>query len=405
MRLSDNGIPKLNVYDYNFACPDVARNFATGWNWLGEHDNIFNIGNVNDPVTMIPGGLGDVFGSISNDMIDMGMVFTGHDVQITESGESTISTPLSNWGKFGKSYWFSEDWDNGDNEFIKFEAHEPKNYVNYLRDHRNDPAGTGEMRTWIGMADKSAVVSGTGVLKLVKAYIGIKLLLMVFCPVDVDVTDSNGNLIASIHGDEIDYHNSEFGDVIIFTQGDEKLIYIGTSDEIDVNLTGTDSGEMKYVIAKSDMLGEETEYISYNEKVRISKNKHFEDHIDLNQVVDGENNSTLKVVNKNGDIIADVQPDGKEQSVKGSFIAQLKDKWWIGLIIVIVLVLVVFIIFLSVRNSTSSNSRGRGRRGNSISRGRNVSGGRNISSQRINRGSGRHNQRSSSRDRNRNRRR
>ena len=78
--LYQSKVPISAVYDYNFACPDVACLInPNDWNPGGDHDNIFNIGNVEDPVTFLPGHL-----------VENANVFT-------------------HWGKFGRSYWFMPD--------------------------------------------------------------------------------------------------------------------------------------------------------------------------------------------------------------------------------------------------------------------------------------------------------
>ena len=85
VKLFDAKVPTQNVYGYNFACPDVAAGLPTGWNWLGEHNNIFNIGNAPDPVSVVPGVFGSAFLSV---------------------------IPGTTWGKFGQSRWFSKNWNN-----------------------------------------------------------------------------------------------------------------------------------------------------------------------------------------------------------------------------------------------------------------------------------------------------
>ena len=41
--LSANGVPQENIYNYNFACPDVACGSSDAWNRNGRFSNIFNI--------------------------------------------------------------------------------------------------------------------------------------------------------------------------------------------------------------------------------------------------------------------------------------------------------------------------------------------------------------------------
>lgn len=48
--LVDKGISQDNVFDYNFACPDVARDASGVWNKDGKYNNIMNINDCSDPV-------------------------------------------------------------------------------------------------------------------------------------------------------------------------------------------------------------------------------------------------------------------------------------------------------------------------------------------------------------------
>lgn len=114
VKLSDAGVPSSRVFDYNFACPDVARGLGTRWNYAGEHDNIFNISDVRDPVSYIPGVLGE--------------------------GGNIVFT----WGKYGRSYWFSHDWSQY--TLLDFGAHDMDNYVYYMSKLNN----TSDFRDWLG---------------------------------------------------------------------------------------------------------------------------------------------------------------------------------------------------------------------------------------------------------------
>lgn len=79
---------------------------------MGEHNNIFNIGNTSDPVSVIPGVLGSIVAA---------------------------AIPGSSWGKFGQSRWFSEDWSSLDKTTLdlSFSAHGQEVYLNYLKKNQN----------------------------------------------------------------------------------------------------------------------------------------------------------------------------------------------------------------------------------------------------------------------------
>ena len=81
VKLHDAGVPNARVYDYNFACPDVARQPGLAWGFA--HGNIFNICNTADLVCALPGALGDGFS-----LLREGKPFTG-------------------WGKYGKTLYYS----------------------------------------------------------------------------------------------------------------------------------------------------------------------------------------------------------------------------------------------------------------------------------------------------------
>jgi hypothetical protein len=80
VKLSELGVSNSDVFNYNFANPDVAigLNIGNKWNPSGIHNNIFNICNSADLVPHVPGEIGN------------------------------ISTPPGfSWGKFGRTTWFN----------------------------------------------------------------------------------------------------------------------------------------------------------------------------------------------------------------------------------------------------------------------------------------------------------
>lgn len=81
VRLHDAGVPNARVYDYNFACPDVARQPGPAWGFA--HGNMFNICNTADLVCALPGALGDGLS-----LLREGRPFTG-------------------WGKYGRTLYYS----------------------------------------------------------------------------------------------------------------------------------------------------------------------------------------------------------------------------------------------------------------------------------------------------------
>lgn len=214
VKLFNAGVAQNNVYGYNFACPDVATGLPTGWNWMGEHNNIFNIGNAPDPVAVIPGVLGSIVAS---------------------------AIPGSSWGKFGQSRWFSNDWNSLDETTLdlSFSAHDQDVYLKYLR---KEPAFS-SFKTW---ESRKATLSTTQIQTIGK-------LFGICCPVDVLITDGSGNPVASVINNVTNYYDSTFGDVIIFEDEDKKIIFVNGNDPVTLHLTATDSGTMEYIIQTVDV--------------------------------------------------------------------------------------------------------------------------------------------------------
>lgn len=224
VKLFDAKVPTQNVYGYNFACPDVAAGLPTGWNWLGEHNNIFNIGNAPDPVSVVPGVFGSAFLS---------------------------AIPGTTWGKFGQSRWFSKNWNNLSETTLdlSFSAHDQKAYLDYLS---KEPAFN-TFKTW---AERNASILASQAQTLGKLFTAC-------CPVDITITDDNGKQIASVIGGEENYYDSAFGEVVIFRDGDKKAIFVQGSQPLNVRFTATDSGTMDYTVQtinidSSDILSQKT---------------------------------------------------------------------------------------------------------------------------------------------------
>ena len=92
--IAPNNTPE-NIYAYTFACPDTNVESGHPYNF------IYNIANVNDLVSWIP------------------QILLG-----------------SNWGKYGNSYWYSdEDWSDTKIK-VGMEAHNQKKYLSYLRSEK-----------------------------------------------------------------------------------------------------------------------------------------------------------------------------------------------------------------------------------------------------------------------------
>ena len=260
VRLHDEGVPAANVYDYNFACPNVAC-YANPLNWNpgGAHDNIFNIGNVEDPVTFLPGNVAFKF----------------------VSGPST-------WGKFGRSYWFVPSADNHGELSIEGSAHDMSRYVRALS--QREPIS-------------SFVESPSG---------SFWRRIGVWCPVDAVVYDDDGKPVAGVVDGEERYYKSEFGEVVVLTDGDGKVFLLPEGGDYDVRLTATGEGEMTYDASTVDLASQEAVAQKAFESVQLTEGKEMR-----SEVGGGVEISDVKlyVMGSTGEPVAEVLEDGAEIGV------------------------------------------------------------------------------------------
>lgn len=219
-KLLGKGVAQKDLYGYNFACPDVSVKYDSEWNPSGKYNNMFNIGNASDPISLLPGVAGD---TLTNGIkgIPNGKV----------------------WGKFGVSRWFSKDWSSLAETSLdfSFSAHGQNVYLENLRQRPSFST----FKTW---GERLKTVTDMDL-----ATIGIGKLLDIFCPVDVLIEDSTGNPVASVIDGNVNYYDSEFGKVLIFTDEDRKAIYVQGNDPLTIHLTATDNGAMEYTVQTVDL--------------------------------------------------------------------------------------------------------------------------------------------------------
>ncbi len=230
VKLMEDGVSSSDVYNYNFACPDVAALFS-----FKSYNNIFNICNRLDIVPYVPGDIA-----------------------------SAIAAPGISWDKYGKTYWFTS---YNDDRSPLVPEHDMGLYLEHL-DKKLLPSEW-EQTSGDKFHDIVADIHGWTA--------------KVFCPVDVVVTDSQGNRLASVIGSEVNYYNSNFGDVIIFTDGDKKIIYIKGDKEFKVNLTGTDDGTMMYSLEKCNPITQETFESKVFTDVELKKGKEMQSSVGQEQ--------------------------------------------------------------------------------------------------------------------------
>ncbi len=229
-------VGKQNLYGYNFAVPDTAK-ISDQTNVKG-FDNIFNISNLQDPVSYVPGHIVDVLTSVK---------------QWLASGRVE-----NKWRKWGESVWFSDE-----NGAIDAAAHSPTRYLDYMRSRKSistyteTPKFHDEWKT-----------SGWGPFMKVEYK-----LYATYCPVDVEMVDENGKVVASIIGGVVDYHDSHFGEVIVTTVDDHKMFAVPSDKNYILKMVGNDVGTLDYYVAKTDILGDDTSIIKSFENVALDKDK------------------------------------------------------------------------------------------------------------------------------------
>ena len=89
------------LYNYNFACPDVAVESRNYWANGNDYSSIFNVCCYNDLVPYVPGAVGDLL----------------------------QQNVLTSWGKYGCTKWYADDWDDHSICVNSFEDHLQPNYL------------------------------------------------------------------------------------------------------------------------------------------------------------------------------------------------------------------------------------------------------------------------------------
>ena len=231
-KLMDAGVSKNVVFNYNFACPDVAKEY--NFNKKDKYSNIFNIGVQGDIVPLIPGTTGD---SIA-------------------SGASGGFSSLRIWGKYGQSYWFSLDW-NQENSLKDFNNHAAENYVEH-------------------MAKEYSLNKAKNLKQLRKSTNTSLVSILVQCPVDVEVIDTRtSNVVVTVVNNEVKFNSEAESNLIVmsWTEDDEKNISILGNSNYVVNLTGSDEGTMDCFVTVSSADSAITDSVVYYKDVNLYNGK------------------------------------------------------------------------------------------------------------------------------------
>ena|GEM_PF-2187015 len=227
VELADKGVKQEDVYAYTYATPDVGVQNPASWNGGGSKDNIFNICNRYDPVTLLPGSL-----------------------------FSTVTLPGTQWGKYGRTYWFSE----GDG--FNISAHYQIKYLNFVK-HSNTPGNSRDF--------SDDIIDGWNMFG--------GLLTTIKCPVDVEIVDGANKTIAKITNNEPNYETAVFGDVIMMAMGNMKSIFLRGDSGYRIVLTATGDGKMNYSVRDFNILSNEPSVVKSFENVPLIEDKQMESSI------------------------------------------------------------------------------------------------------------------------------
>ena len=261
VELMEEGINANNIYNYNFACPDVAC--------LKEppvpYDNIFNLCNTEDPVPYLPG-------EICN-------TFTNDDGAL--------------WCKYGRNYWYSYE----DEKISPFSNHSIDLYLEFL--------------------DQSEKYSEYSKFPYSRSSDFALWFAKILCPVDVFITDEERNQVVSVINGEVIYYDSSIeGLILVFTDGDKKVVYISEDASFNVDLIGTDDGSMTFTLGKYDLAtGEVSESKTFNNVVLEEGKTMYSSVSASSEISDVE---LFVVEEKDGEqtITHTINTDGTESSVE-----------------------------------------------------------------------------------------
>ena len=220
--INECAIPPEHVYDYNYACPNVAS-FPNNshWNPDGIYSDIYNIGSTGDPVPCLPNSL----------VQRLRQRLTGETGQIYE------------WGKYGISRWFRPGKDN--------QSSFGHDMIFYVRELSKKPQFSellpGEQIV-AEIKNKKQNLTSRGFKGRVFAS---------RCPVDVTVYDASGEPVAGVINNQPCYYTEESG-ILISVIEEEKWFYLPYDQEYNIKISATDEGEMQILAA--DCISGDTEF-------------------------------------------------------------------------------------------------------------------------------------------------
>ena len=260
-----------NVFVYTFACPNTTtdenrQNYHNINNYIVEGDLVPLVPLMNNSSTCKFGNL-RVLNTTNSNYFDISFyMLTGLDKSVLD-GDLFYDSGLN----------FNTDYINGTR------YHAPVTYMACLLGYEADEA-------W-QMQKKYKITS-------------------VKCPVDVEVYDKSGNYLGGIVNNQADASLFSYG-IFVVIDGDEKYLYTTNEMELQLKLTGTDTGIMEYSVQEVNELTGEVETQQVFSDVPLSNGKQMTSLL----ANDIEVSDTQLFVLTNGEVTAEIDTNGQETDV------------------------------------------------------------------------------------------
>lgn len=290
-RLVDEHVPQSMIHAYTFACPDVG---VMSENKAESYHCIFNIANANDIVSWVPKSI----------------------APLANFGVAIINQILGlNWNKFGRSYWYSEDWDNYRNLQIGTSAHNQTEYMNFLRSEKSTREYKKRQDTKSALDDATNKRTQDNILAILTTFVDTITHIGCHCPVDVEILTIDGKVAGTVINNVPNIIMPE--KVYIEVNGDQKDIFLLDNDQYTINLAGTDEGIMEYFVRNINLATWEILEEKTFANVAITNDKKMFSYINMRNTEVGADIPAIQlfVLGGNGKPEKEVLPDGNGTEV------------------------------------------------------------------------------------------
>jgi len=268
--LRRKGIDTQNLFNYNFAAPNVSIDYVWNLN-SSRYNSMFNINNTLDPVVALPNGA------------------------ILGIFDISLFVPGQNWGRYGQDI----DITNGKAIENHFYNHDSLIYLEYFQGINSSSLFDNIVgRAWNEIVGR------------------VRLVATIKCPVDVEIVDSTtGRVVTTIVNNELSYVASgihPIEDFLIAIMDDIKIISMNPDRNYILRLRGTDSGVMTYIVQKTDLVANEVINIKTFENIVLEDGKLMISYVGENIPV---SDVQIFVTDENGTKIREINTDGTEVAV------------------------------------------------------------------------------------------